>query len=121
MRFALILIWLTVVVCFALSPVEVKAHLHSMGKFHDFYHWTAFIVTTVLLAWDARSVAARAAWCLVAVGIAFLTELLEFLRFHNPYEWHDVYIDCIGIVTGIAVLVGAGLFTRARHAEYSRR
>lgn len=119
MRSALILIWLTIVICFALSPFEVKAHLHSMGRFHDFYHWTAFTITTLLLGWEARNFVAQVAWCAVAAAIAFLTELLEYLRFHNPFEWHDVYIDGIGIATAMAVLVGVSLFSRARHAHCS--
>lgn len=121
MRFALILIWLTVLICFALSPFEVKAHLHSMGKLHDFYHWSAFTVTTILFAWNTRGVAARVASCAGAVAIAFLTELLEYFRFHNPYEWHDVYTDCTGIAVGMAIVVGVHLLSRHRHSEIQPR
>jgi hypothetical protein len=117
MRFAFILIWLTVLICFALSPFEVKAHLHSMGRFHDFYHWSAFTVTTILFVWVSRGFAARLAWSAAAVALAFLTELLEYFRFYIPYEWHDVYVDCIGIATGLAILLGAHLFSRGRRSQ----
>jgi hypothetical protein len=119
MRFALILIWLTVLICFALSPFEVKAHLHSMGRLHDLYHWCAFAVTTMLFAWRSRSVLAHLAWLAAAVAVAFGTEILEYYRFHNPFEWHDVYVDCTGIGTGIAILAAAHLFSRGRHPGYS--
>lgn len=121
MRVALILIWLTVVVCLSLSPWEVKAHLHSMGKYHNFYHWTAFTITTLVLAWDSRRLSSRIALSAVAFCFALVTEMLEHFFFHNPYEWHDVLIDCIGIATAFVILSGASAVLRPRSPQYSRR
>lgn len=103
MRLAFIL-WLVVLLCLSLSPFEVKVHLHSMGRYHGPFHVAAFFVTTVLLAWSAQTLALRAMLSLLVLAIALGTELLEQWRFHNPYEWSDVLVDCGGILLGFVLL-----------------
>lgn len=119
MRIALLLIWLVILICFALSPFEVKAHLHSMGRFHDVYHLIAFGVAAILLAWDSRSITVRLLLGSLAIPLAFGTEFMERYRFHNPFEWHDVYTDCIGILLGLAISAAGSTFLRQARSRYS--
>jgi hypothetical protein len=110
----LFLLWLVFLVCLSLSPFEVKAELHSMGRYHNLGHFVAFTITTAWLAWNARTLAGRAALSLVAVGIALGTELLERFRFHNPYEWRDAYTDCAGVLFGFVIVSAASSFLRSK-------
>ncbi len=118
MRLAVSIVWLAIVVCLSLSPFEFKAHIHSMGRYHDLYHLVAFGITAVVLIWNARSLAARLRACLVAVAFALITELLERYCYHNPYEWRDVYTDCGGIVIGLILCTTATSLLPSRRPEF---
>jgi hypothetical protein len=92
----------------------VKAEFHSMGRYHNLGHFVAFTITTALLAWNARTLAGRAALSLVAVGIALGTELLERWRFHNAYEWRDAHTDCAGVLFGFLIVSAASALLRGK-------
>lgn len=122
MRRAFILIWVVFLLCVCLSPWEVKAHLHSMGRHHYQFHLAAFAVTGILLVGSARSFGGRLLFSLLSVGFAFTTELLEQWRFHNPFEWPDVISDCEGILFGVAVVTLISALTReTRHHPSTTR
>ncbi len=119
MRIAFIL-WLVVLVCLSLSPFEVKQHLHSMGRFHIVYHLVAFVITTILLVLNARTLAGRALAIAIAVCLAFGTELLEYMHFTNPFEWQDVLTDCLGILLGLMLLWIVGTLRLGRRSQLTR-
>jgi hypothetical protein len=119
MRFVLILIWLVLLVGLCLSPWEVKAHLHSMGRYHHLFHLLAFAITGILLVGGERSLVARTMAVFLTFSLAFTTELLEQWRFHNPFEWVDVLSDSEGILLGIAILALITILNRYKTHIYS--
>lgn len=115
MRIVFNVLWLVLLFCLALSPYDVKMHLHSMGRHHQQFHLAAFIITSILLVGGGASFARRVLFSALSVAVAFATEILEQLRFHNPFEWTDVLSDCEGILIGVAVLTLISVLSRDAH------
>lgn len=113
------LVWLVVVVCVSLSPFEVKSHIHSTGRYHNFYHLIAFLGSMILLGWNARSLTGRLSAALAVVGIAFGTEFLERVQFRNPFEWRDIGSDCTGVLLGYLVVTAVHVLSRSRQPQRS--
>ena len=104
MRIALIIIWLLILSCVSMAPFEVKLHLKTMGRMHNAGHFLAFTFTTLLLAWDSRTLLSRTVRCCLALLVALGVEYLEFYEYRNPYEWGDVLIDGAAIVIVFLIL-----------------
>ncbi len=111
-RIVILLIWVVLLICLCLSSWEVKAQMHTIGRHHHLFHVLAFAATTMLLAWNGRSLLSRAAFACFAVVLAFTTEWLEAWKYHNPFEWVDISSDCQGIFWGVFVVIFGSLLTR---------
>jgi hypothetical protein len=103
MRFILVL-WLLFITALSLVPLEVKYRLGTMGSMHSFGHLAIFVVTAVLMCWNAGSVSARLLRCCGALLVAMLLEALEKVVYHNAYEWSDVAIDAAGVLIGFVLV-----------------
>lgn len=100
-----IAIWIALLLALCLAPLEVKSSLHTFGRLHDLGHIAVFAVTGVLFAWSAKLPPFRAV-ALVAAGLlALFTEWLEHRFYHNPIEWKDVYLDCIGVLVASVIVL----------------
>jgi hypothetical protein len=104
MRFILVL-WLLFITALSLVPLEVKYRLGTMGNLHNFGHLAIFLVTAVLMCWNASSTPARLLRCCGALLVAMLLEALEKIVYHNAYEWSDVAIDAAGVMVGFLLVM----------------
>ncbi len=61
--------WLVFLYYLSMAPFEVKSHFRTMGHMHNLGHVLAFLITTLLLAWNCRTILScccAAAWCLAS-------------------------------------------------------
>jgi hypothetical protein len=103
MRYILIP-WLLFVTALSLAPLDVKYRFRTIGSMHNFGHLVIFLVTAILMCWNAGSVSAKLARCSAAIAVAILLEGLEKLVYHNAYEWTDVAVDAAGVLAGFLVI-----------------
>jgi hypothetical protein len=96
--------WLALVTALSLAPLAVKDQLGTTGPHHDLGHLFALFITTILLCWTARGMRSKLLRCLGACCIGVALELLERAIYHDHMEWHDVGIDSLGAVIGLAVV-----------------
>lgn len=74
------------------APVGVSSWAHFL-----LFAGMAFVASWRPLAWPWRQVV------LASVGLAMLTEALQFLALDRHPRWIDVGIDMCGAVTGLAL------------------
>jgi hypothetical protein len=107
-----LLLWLALLTAVSLAPTSLKWRVGTMGPLHNWVHFLAFFVTGVLLCWNAGWFSSWLLRCFAGVGIAAFLEGMETIVYHNPFEWHDLRTDCLGIVLGaLAVAGGSRLFS----------
>ncbi len=99
---SLTLFWLLFVTALSLIPLHYKVELGTTGKLHPIGHFGAFLVAAGLLCWETRSLGQRLFRCCGALALAFLLEAAEMFFFRNRFEWTDVAVDALGILSGYA-------------------
>ena len=101
---SLTLFWLLFVTALSLMPIQYKFELGTTGKLHEIGHFGAFLIAAGLLCWNTRTAGQRLLRCSGALCLAFLLEAAEMFFFRNRFEWTDVVVDALGIVSGYAAV-----------------
>ena len=99
-----LLLWLLAILLLSLLPLRFKLFLGTTGALHSWGHYTVFFITSLLAIRGVeprRNQIVRA--CLVA-AFGLLLELSEVLIYHNSFEWHDLLVDALGVLTGLLLL-----------------
>ncbi len=103
MRPALVL-WIVAVVVLSLMPLKFKLLLGTTGPWHSWGHYFAFLITILIAASHIRQ-RTRQLWIgALTFLFASVMEGSEVIVYHNAFEWHDVLIDGLGILTGLVLL-----------------
>ncbi len=71
---------------------------------HNPGHLIIFMITALLMCWNAGSVSNRVLRAFGAILVGVTLEWLEAIMYHNPYEWKDVLVDCAGIAAGFIIV-----------------
>lgn len=95
-------LWLTLILSVSLTPIAVKASLHTMGPLHGILHFGAFLVAALLMTLGPFTWPFRLMRGLMAMTFAVTTEYLEAAVYGNQMEWRDVRTDALGIAAGLA-------------------
>ena len=104
MRF-LIVPWLAFVTALSLGPEFMKYKiLQTQGRMHNPGHLVVFMITALLLCWNAGSASSRILRALAAILVGVTLEWFEAVIYHNPYEWKDLMVDCVGIAAGFIIV-----------------
>jgi hypothetical protein len=80
-----------------MAPLRLKEAFHTPGRLHDFDHFAAFFAGALLLLIPARSWRSYFLRTVFLFAVGVFVEKLEVLVYHNPFEWHDVRTDSLGI------------------------
>ncbi len=112
--------WATALLCIAVLtlvsflPSKGKHALHTKGRLHGPGHLMIFLLTTVVLLRLAKR---RSTRVLVLVGLGLLGPAVEYVQsVRDGYgvEWHDVFVDILGVTLGaLALALLGGLRERA--------
>ena len=102
--------WATALLCFAgltmvsFLPSKQKHALHTKGRLHGPGHLLAFLLTTLVLLRLAkrRSTRLLVLGALAVLGPAF--EVVQSVRDGYGVEWHDVFVDLLGVALGALLL-----------------
>jgi VanZ like family len=94
---------LLLVTTLSLVPLGVKSRLGTKGFLHAFDHLLAFSVTALILCWDSKGFVSVVRTCVAVVAFGCTLELLQFLIYHNPFEWDDVLLDLLGVLLGVSI------------------
>src|SRR5258708_3993891 len=87
----------------SLVPLGVKSRLGTKGFFHAIDHLLAFSITTLISCWDSKRIASIVRICVLVFALGCTLELLQFLIYHNPFEWDDVLLDLLGVLLGVSI------------------
>jgi len=90
-------VWLLLVTAGSLAPLKVKVQLHTVGSWHNIFHFFAFCLGGLLFLVPAAS---SRAVVLRAVALALFCAVIEYLEavvYHNKFEWRDFYLDCFSL------------------------
>ena len=97
-------LWIAAVIVLSLMPLKFKLLLGTTGYWHSWGHYLVFFITTLVAACKTR-LRINQVWIgslVVLFGIA--VEVSEVLVYHNHFEWHDVLIDTLGVLSGLCML-----------------
>ncbi len=97
----LTLLWLAVVAAVSMMPLKLKYRVGTTGVFHDPGHFLIFFATTLLLC---RTAPGRLVRCAGVCAFAVAMEILEWVIYHNHFEWRDVLVDLLGVAIGFLVV-----------------
>jgi len=95
-------------------PMADKHALHTRGRFHPLGHLLAFASIGFGAAMTPRTFRGRIVLILCALALGFGIEVAEHLVFKISLEWPDVFMDSMGVFSGVL----AALLSRPR-ADFS--
>lgn len=99
-----VFLWLLFVTALSVAPFAVKYEFGTKGHFHDFGHFSIFVITVALFCWGEKGITPKFLRFLAACGFGILLEALEMAIYHNRFEWHDIAVDVAGAVIGFAAM-----------------
>lgn len=106
------------IIAVSVLPLSFKLRLHTIGKNHDFGHYVVFSITGILFCLAIERWSGR--WLLFLFGIVFALaqEWAENALYHAGYEWHDVWTDLAGLITGyVFMLMVTGLIADSKRSR----
>lgn len=99
-----VFLWLAFVAAISLMPLKLKSSVGTTGTLHNPGHFLIFVATALLLCRTARNWNTRLLrWACVCI-FAGAMEFLEWVTYHNPFEWRDVLVDSLGATLGLLVV-----------------
>ena len=93
-----IALWLFLVLLLSLAPFPVKKFFGTMGPLHNYGHFAIFCATGIMLLHVETTRPARLAAFMFLFLFCAVTEGLQYLLYHNPFEWSDLLVDCSGLI-----------------------
>ena len=85
-------------------PLRIKYRVGTTGVFHTPGHFLVFLATSILLCRTVSNFNHRLLrWVGVCV-FAVVMEVLEWVAYHNAFEWRDVFVDISGAGLGLLVV-----------------
>ena len=106
--------WGTALLCIAgltmvsFLPSKEKHVLHTKGRLHGPGHLLAFFLTTFILLRLARKRSTRVLVMVVLAVLGPAFEIVQSIRDGYGVEWHDVFVDLLGVALGALVLALLG-------------
>lgn len=81
-------------------PSKGKHALHTKGRLHGPGHLLAFLVTTMVLLRLVRRRSTRVLVLFALVVLGPAVEIMQSVRDGYGVEWHDVFVDLLGVAVG---------------------
>ena len=98
-------LWLGLVVAVSISPLSFKLRLHTIGPFHDFAHYSVYLLTGIFFWLAADRWYGRLTGFVLGVMISAAQEWTENKLYHAGFEWKDVATDLAGLISGFALML----------------
>jgi hypothetical protein len=98
-------LWLVLVMAVSISPLSFKLKLHTMGALHNFGHYCIYALTAVFLWLTVKRWQSRCFGFVFGVTLSLFQEWLENKLYRAGFEWKDVRIDFVGLVSGFALML----------------
>jgi hypothetical protein len=112
-------VWLALLVVVSIFPVSFKLKLHTVGPYHDYGHYIAFILTGIFIWLIAGRTYGKVLGFAGGAAFSFAQEWAENKLYHAGFEWKDVATDGAGLITGFALmLLITSLFPGGRQRHY---
>ena len=98
-------LWSAAVIAASIPPPAVNLRWKTTGGLHVCAHVAAFLAGALLIGCAGKTTRARGRYVPWLIAVAFLSELLEVLRYGNSFEWRDVAADVTGVLLGLGALL----------------
>jgi hypothetical protein len=95
-------LWFGTLTILSLMPLRAKNWLQTTGRWHQQMHVSAFLIAGLLIFNDNRRDFPRAAGLVVFCGAI---EWLQTLFYGHPFEWRDLFNDCMGIILALLLTI----------------
>lgn len=104
LQFWLTVVWLSISIAIALNPSEAKDRLSHIRPLHFVWHILLAGVAQILIGYRAQTrkqllLATAAVFC-----FGCFLEWMQHFVFGNRFEWHDLFLNLLGIGVGLGVL-----------------
>jgi hypothetical protein len=94
-------LWMVCLAALSVVPLWVKRAIGANGVLHNAGHLAAFAVTGILFLQCKRPDRFQGWLLWPLVAFAFALEWAEAVLFRNVFEWRDVGIDTLGLLTAL--------------------
>lgn len=97
--------WILLVTFVSALPLNLKRLVGTQGLLHNWAHLFVFAFTVLLFCWRRSSLSSKIARSGLAILFAISLEGMQAIVYRNEFEWHDLWVDSVGVLIGLAFVI----------------
>jgi hypothetical protein len=106
----LLIFWVLLLLVLSLSPLAVKARLHTIGRFHYSGHFFVFALTAAAVLWNTSPLRSQIWRSGMVVLLGVVLEAAEAIVYHGRLEKRDLLVDTAGVAAGFLTMWAVSRF-----------